>query len=62
MGRSPFPESGLASMVAIGGGDRRQAEVAVIGRDGMTGCIVLGTDRSPCEIFMQVWGDGQLGG
>jgi CRP-like cAMP-binding protein len=54
-----FPETGLASMVAIGGGDRRQAEVAVIGRDGMTGLpLVLGTDRSPCEIFMQVAGEG----
>ena len=54
-----FPENGIASMVAIGGGDRRQAEVAVIGREGMTGLpIVLGTDRSPCEIFMQVEGDG----
>jgi CRP-like cAMP-binding protein len=55
-----FPECGLASVVAIGGGERRQAEVAVIGRDGMTGLsVVLGTDRSPCDVFMQVEGNGQ---
>src|SRR5262245_54102481 len=34
-------------------------DVAVIGREGMTGLpVVLGTDRSPCDIFMQVEGDG----
>src|SRR5262245_30297317 len=55
-----FPESGLASVVAIGGGERRQAEVAIIGREGMTGLPILyGTDRSPCEIFMQHEGEGQ---
>lgn len=55
-----FIESGLGSVVAIGGGERRQAEVAVIGREGMTGLpLVLGADRSPCEIFMQVEGSGQ---
>lgn len=55
-----FPEGGLASVVAIGGGERRQAEVAVIGREGMTGVpIVLGAERSSCEIFMQVEGHGQ---
>jgi hypothetical protein len=55
-----FIESGLGSVVAIGGGERRQAEVAVIGREGMTGLpIVLGADRSPCEIFIQVEGTGQ---
>lgn len=52
-----FPESGLASIVAIGGGDRRQAEVAVVGHEGMTGIpIVLGVERSPCEVFVQVEG------
>ena len=55
-----FPESGIASVVAVGGGERRQAEIAVIGRDGMTGlAVVHGADRSPCEIFMQVEGEGQ---
>lgn len=55
-----FIESGLGSVVAVGGGERRQAEVAVIGREGMTGMpVVLGADRSPCDVFMQVEGSGQ---
>jgi CRP-like cAMP-binding protein len=55
-----FPESGLGSVVAVSGGERRQAEVGIIGREGMTGlAIVHGTDRSPCEIFVQVEGAGQ---
>ena len=55
-----FPESGIASVVAIANGERRQAEVAVVGREGMTGLpVVHGTDRSPCDVFMQVEGDGQ---
>lgn len=55
-----FVESGLASVVAIGGGERRQAEVAIIGREGMTGlAVVHGADRSPCDVFMQVEGNGQ---
>jgi hypothetical protein len=54
-----FPECGIASVVAVGTGERYQAEVAVIGREGMTGLpVVHGTDRSPCDIFMQVEGDG----
>jgi|SRR5215831_3038978 len=54
-----FPESGIASVVAVGDGGRREAEVAVVGRDGMTGLpVVLGTDRSPCDVFIQVEGDG----
>jgi len=54
-----FPDCGIASVVAVGGGERRQAEVAVIGREGMTGLpVVYGTDRSPCDIFMQVEGHG----
>jgi CRP-like cAMP-binding protein len=55
-----FIESGLASVVAIGGRERQQTEVAVIGREGMTGgAAALGAIRSPCEIFMQVEGEGQ---
>lgn len=55
-----FPESGLSSVVAVSGGDRRQSEVGVIGREGMTGlAVVHGTDRSPCEIFVQVEGHAQ---
>jgi CRP-like cAMP-binding protein len=55
-----FPESGVASVVAVSKGRAAQAEVALIGREGMTGLpIVHGTDRSPCDIFMQVAGEGQ---
>jgi CRP-like cAMP-binding protein len=55
-----FIERGLGSVVAIGNGERRQAEVGVIGRESMTGLpIVLGAERSPCEIFIQVEGSGQ---
>jgi CRP-like cAMP-binding protein len=55
-----FPESGLGSVVGFGGGESRQAEVAVVGREGMTGLpVVLGVGRSPCDIFMQVEGTGQ---
>src|SRR5215468_8663374 len=54
-----FPECGIASVVAVGGGERVQAEVAVVGREGMTGLpVVHGTDRSPCDIFIQVEGGG----
>lgn len=55
-----FIERGLGSVVAVGGGERRQAEVAILGREGMTGIpVVLGADRSPCDVFMQVEGRGQ---
>lgn len=55
-----FPESGIASVVSVGGGERRQAEVALIGREGMTGLpVVHGADRSPCDVFIQVEGEGQ---
>jgi CRP-like cAMP-binding protein len=55
-----FPERGLASVVAIGGGARRQAEVAIVGPEGMTGlAIVLGAERSACDVFMQMPGEGQ---
>ena len=54
-----FPDCRIASEVATMGGKRRQAEVAIIGREGMIGLpVVLGTDRSPCDIFMQVEGHG----
>jgi CRP-like cAMP-binding protein len=54
-----FLDSGLASVVAIANGSRSQAEVAVIGCEGMVGLpIVLGARRSPCEIFIQVEGHG----
>jgi CRP-like cAMP-binding protein len=42
-----FIESGFASVVAGGTGDR-DIEVGLIGREGMTGlAVIMGTDRSP---------------
>jgi CRP-like cAMP-binding protein len=53
-----FPESGFASVVANGSG-QRSIEVGLIGREGMTGlAIVMGTDRSTNETFMQAAGAG----
>ena len=53
-----FPDSGFASVVANGQGNR-SIEVGLIGREGMTGVpVVLGADRSPNETFMQLDGDG----
>jgi CRP-like cAMP-binding protein len=55
-----FIDAGLASVVAIGGGERRRAEIAVIGWEGLTGsAVVLGVDRSPHDTFMQVEGRGR---
>jgi CRP-like cAMP-binding protein len=50
-----FPESGIASVVAIQRG--KQVEVGLIGREGMTGLpIVLGNHRSPHSTYVQVAG------
>jgi CRP-like cAMP-binding protein len=54
-----FPESGVASMIAIGNHDRR-IEVGLFGREGVSGStVILGNDRSPHETFMQIAGAGQ---
>ena len=54
-----FLESGLASVVAMSRRGRRQVEALVIGSEGMTGqAVVLGTQQSPYETFMQVAGAG----
>jgi len=54
-----FLDSGLASVVASGGTDH-SVEIAIIGREGMTGLpILLSTDRSPHETFMQDAGTGR---
>jgi hypothetical protein len=54
-----FLDSGIASVVAVANGSRSQAEVAVIGCEGIVGLpIVLGARRSPCEVFIQVEGRG----
>src|SRR5437660_1199640 len=53
-----FPESGFASVVATSA-KRRQIEVGIIGRDGMSGInVVMGNDRSPHSTYMQVAGMG----
>jgi CRP-like cAMP-binding protein len=53
-----FLDSGFASVVA-NGQSNRSIEVGLIGREGMTGlAVVLGSDRSPNETFMQLAGRG----
>lgn len=55
-----FPLSGLVSTVAVSVASRYQAEIAMIGCEGMTGLAVLGgTDRSPHNEFAQVPGEAQ---
>jgi len=50
-----FIESGLVSVVGLDGVHRREAEVCVIGREGLAGLpVVLGVDRSPTETVVQV--------
>lgn len=54
-----FPESGFVSVVADGAADQA-VEVGMIGMEGMTGlAVLLGTDRSPNETFVQNAGKGQ---
>jgi CRP-like cAMP-binding protein len=54
-----FLDGGIASVVAVTTGSHSQAEIAVIGWEGMTGLpIVLGADRSACEVFIQAEGHG----
>jgi len=48
------PERGAASVMAIGGGERRQAEVAVVGREAVTRLpVVPGIDKSPCVMRIE---------
>jgi CRP-like cAMP-binding protein len=54
-----FPEAGFASVVAIHP-NGKEAEVGLIGREGMTGLpIVLGDDRSPHATYIQAPGKGR---
>jgi CRP-like cAMP-binding protein len=52
-----FPADGIVSVVASGA--HEQIEVGIVGRDGMTGhAILLGSDRSPIAMYMQIPGHG----
>ncbi len=53
-----FLEQGIASVVAATSQDRR-IEVGIIGREGLTGIpVLLGTDCTPHECFIQTPGEG----
>jgi CRP-like cAMP-binding protein len=52
-----FLETGIASVV--GGGNAKQIEIGIIGREGMTGlAVVLGVERALHDTFMQIAGKG----
>ena len=55
-----FPLSGMGSVVAVGDRHRDQRiEAGVFGREGMSGlAVLLGDDRSPHEIYVQIPGEG----
>jgi CRP-like cAMP-binding protein len=51
-----FPEGGVTSIVTVEAGGKR-TEVGLFGREGMSGSsLVLGTDRTPLETFVQIEG------
>jgi CRP-like cAMP-binding protein len=55
-----FPYRGIVSVVAVSKNRQHQAEVGLIGWEGMTGLsAVLGVGMSPMNVFVQVEGDGQ---
>jgi CRP-like cAMP-binding protein len=54
-----FFESGLTSFVALSA-KHQKIEVGIIGREGISSpAVVLGSDRSPTENFIQIKGHGQ---
>jgi CRP-like cAMP-binding protein len=54
-----FIDSGFASVVANGQGDR-SIELGLIGREGVTGmAVILGSDRSPNATIVQCAGTGR---
>jgi CRP-like cAMP-binding protein len=54
-----FIDRGFASVVAKGTRDT-SVEIGLIGREGVTGlAVIMGTDRSPFETFMQSAGAGR---
>jgi CRP-like cAMP-binding protein len=55
-----FIESGLASAVATNGSRPSEAEVCIIGREGVTGvAVLLGMERSITSTFVQVEGEAK---
>jgi CRP-like cAMP-binding protein len=53
-----FPMDGIVSVVARGPRDQL-IEVGIIGRDGVSGHpVIMGNDRSPNSVFMQIGGRG----
>src|SRR5687768_1440325 len=56
-----FPEEGVVSVVATSASAHdEESEVGLIGREGMTGInVVMGDDRSPHKVYVQVVGRGQ---
>jgi CRP-like cAMP-binding protein len=53
-----FPETGIVSVIAVHPGGRR-IEIGLVGCEGMTGsAVVLGTNRTPHETYIQVAGEG----
>jgi len=55
-----FLDRGIASVVATGHRAKREIEIGLIGREGMTGyAIVMGDHQSPNSTYMQVGGAGR---
>jgi CRP-like cAMP-binding protein len=53
-----FVETGVISVVAIGG-KGRQIEIGLVGYEGMTGTtVILGGDRTPNTSYVQIAGEG----
>lgn len=53
-----FPESGVASVVALNSDDR-PVEIGIVGWEGLVGpSVVLGVDRTPHQSFFQMDGAG----
>jgi CRP-like cAMP-binding protein len=54
-----FMEEGITSVVAVGD-DGKEIEVGLIGREGMTGIVVvMGNHQSPHSVYVQVRGHAQ---
>src|SRR5262249_10615161 len=54
-----FPLRGIVSILAVSTNRRHEAEVGLVGHEGMTGlATVLGAEASPFNAFVQIEGDG----